>query len=179
MPGAHRFTAPNRPRISNRRRKKTFRVFSFSQKLSYPPPGPTAPTKPLPPLYFYSRRTPGAVSRILPRSTLSCPVRQLAMSSSAAAGLLGRQLKQMQSDKGIPGISVGLVNDNVFEWEVMLMISDDCRFYGGELRYRGERPMAPPDWANLRLRDTDCGLQRVSSAPFSPSHRATPSSRQR
>ena len=55
------------------------------------------------------------------------------MATSAAAGLLGRQLKQMQGDKDIPGISCGLVDDNVFEWEVMLMISDDCRYYGGML----------------------------------------------
>ncbi|MCJ1408769.1 hypothetical protein MMC19_002845 [Ptychographa xylographoides] len=54
------------------------------------------------------------------------------MASSAAAGLLGRQLKQMQGDKDIPGISCGLVDNNVFEWEVMLMISDDCRYYGGK-----------------------------------------------
>lgn len=54
-----------------------------------------------------------------------------ASSSSAASGLLSRQLKQMQSDKDIPGISCGLVSDNVFEWEVMLMISDDCKYYGG------------------------------------------------
>ena len=53
------------------------------------------------------------------------------MSSSAASGLLSRQLKQMQSDKGVPGISCGLVSDNIFEWEVMLMISDDCKYYGG------------------------------------------------
>ncbi|CAF9905152.1 MAG: hypothetical protein HETSPECPRED_004894 [Heterodermia speciosa] len=52
------------------------------------------------------------------------------MSRSAAAGLLGRQLKAMQSDKDIPGISCGLVDNNVLQWEVMLMISDDCRFYG-------------------------------------------------
>lgn len=53
------------------------------------------------------------------------------MASSAAAGLLSRQLKQMQTDKDIPSISCGLVGDNVFEWEVMLMMSDDCPFYGG------------------------------------------------
>jgi len=53
-------------------------------------------------------------------------------SSIAAGALLRRQLKQMQSDKDIPGISCGLVNDNnIFEWEVMLMISDDCKYYGG------------------------------------------------
>ena len=53
------------------------------------------------------------------------------MAGSAASGLLGRQLKQMQTDKDIPGISCGLVSNNIFEWEVMLMISDDCKFYGG------------------------------------------------
>jgi ubiquitin-conjugating enzyme E2 G1 len=53
------------------------------------------------------------------------------MTGSAASALLGRQLKQMQSDKDIPGISCGLVKDNIFEWEVMLMISDDCKYYGG------------------------------------------------
>jgi ubiquitin-conjugating enzyme E2 G1 len=52
-------------------------------------------------------------------------------SSSAAAGLLARQLKQMQNDKSISGISCGLVDSNVFEWEVMLMIDDDTKFYGG------------------------------------------------
>jgi ubiquitin-conjugating enzyme E2 G1 len=55
-------------------------------------------------------------------------------SSAAAGALLRRQLKQMQADKDIPGISCGLVNDkNIFEWEVMLMISDDCKYYGGGL----------------------------------------------
>ncbi len=53
--------------------------------------------------------------------------------ASPAAGLLGRQLKQMQGDKDIPGISCGLKDDNVFDWEVMLMISDDCKYYGGTL----------------------------------------------
>jgi hypothetical protein len=52
--------------------------------------------------------------------------------TSASAALLGRQLKQMQTDKDIPGISCGLVDGNVYEWEVMLMISDECKFYGGE-----------------------------------------------
>lgn len=53
------------------------------------------------------------------------------MAGSAASGLLSRQLKQMQTDKDIPGISCGLVGNNIFEWEVMLMITDDCKFYGG------------------------------------------------
>ena len=60
------------------------------------------------------------------------------MANTAAQGLLGRQLKQMQSDKDIPGISCGLIDNNVMEWEVMLMISDDCRYYGGMLGLRPE-----------------------------------------
>jgi hypothetical protein len=51
---------------------------------------------------------------------------------TGAAMLLARQLKLMQNQDHIPGISVGLVDDgNVFDWEVMLMINDDCKFYGG------------------------------------------------
>ena len=57
------------------------------------------------------------------------------MATSAAAGLLGRQLKQMQTEKDIPGISCGLVDNSVFEWEVMLMLSDECKYYGGEFSY--------------------------------------------
>ena len=53
------------------------------------------------------------------------------MPLSPAAGLLTRQLKQMQTDKDIPGISCGLAESNIFEWEVMLMINDECKFYGG------------------------------------------------
>jgi len=53
------------------------------------------------------------------------------MATSGAALLLGKQYKLMQSKDSIEGISVGLVDNNVFEWEVMLMISDDCKFYGG------------------------------------------------
>lgn len=38
----------------------------------------------------------------------------------------------MQKDTDIPGISCGLVNDNnIFEWEVMLMIPDEVKYYGG------------------------------------------------
>jgi hypothetical protein len=56
------------------------------------------------------------------------------MESTAAgsSALLARQLMEMKSSNDIPGISCGLVDDsNVYEWEVMLMINDDCRFYGG------------------------------------------------
>lgn len=52
---------------------------------------------------------------------------------SSAALLLAKQFKQIQTDKDIPGISCGLVGSNVFEWEVMLMLSDDQdSLYGGE-----------------------------------------------
>ena len=53
-------------------------------------------------------------------------------SPSPAASLLTRQLKEMKKSKDLPGISCGLVkDDNIFEWEVVLMISDDCKYYGG------------------------------------------------
>lgn len=70
-------------------------------------------------------------------------------SSSAAAGLLSRQLKQMQNDKSISGISCGLVDSNVFEWEVMLMIDDETKYYGGgffraRLTFPPEYPLLPP-----------------------------------
>jgi ubiquitin-conjugating enzyme E2 G1 len=59
----------------------------------------------------------------------------MASAGAAAASLLKRQLKEMQSGKDLPGISCGLVNDNnIFEWEVMLMINDDCKYYGGTWR---------------------------------------------
>jgi ubiquitin-conjugating enzyme E2 G1 len=53
-------------------------------------------------------------------------------SVTGSAILLAKQFKLMQQQDHIPGISVGLVDDkDVFQWEVMLMISDDCKFYGG------------------------------------------------
>lgn len=54
------------------------------------------------------------------------------MATTPAGRMLSRQLQYMQSDKDLPGISCGLVDSNVFEWEVMLMISDDVKLYGGE-----------------------------------------------
>lgn len=54
------------------------------------------------------------------------------MAQMASAVLLSRQLKQMQANKDLPGISCGLVDNDVFEWEVMLMLSDEVEFYGGK-----------------------------------------------
>ncbi|KAF3310006.1 hypothetical protein TWF173_010120 [Orbilia oligospora] len=52
-------------------------------------------------------------------------------SAPASAHLLKRQLKEMQNNKDIPGISCGLHKDNIYDWEVMLMVSDDVKYYGG------------------------------------------------
>ncbi|KAL3480869.1 hypothetical protein BJX99DRAFT_244047 [Aspergillus californicus] len=73
----------------------------------------------------------------------------IAMATTAAGRMLSRQLQQMQSDKDIPGISCGLVDSNIFEWEVMLMISDDVKLYGGgffraRLTFPSEYPHMPP-----------------------------------
>lgn len=52
--------------------------------------------------------------------------------ASAAASLLRRQLKDIQTSKDLQGVSCGLVDEsNLLEWEVMLMINDDCKYYGG------------------------------------------------
>ncbi|KAL0471690.1 E2 15 [Neurospora intermedia] len=70
--------------------------------------------------------------------------------SSAAATQLRKELKQMQKDTDIPGISCGLVNDNnIFEWEVMLMIPDEVKYYGGgnfraHLHFPPSYPLMPP-----------------------------------
>jgi ubiquitin-conjugating enzyme E2 G1 len=62
-----------------------------------------------------------------PRNTSS------SAASSSAALLLAKQFKAIQTDKDIPGISCGLVGSSVFEWEVMLMLSEDQdSLYGGK-----------------------------------------------
>lgn len=61
----------------------------------------------------------------------------------------------MQTDKDIPGISCGLVDDNIFEWTVMLMINDDCKYYGG----------MSSSTTLIRLMGHVNAVQVVSSAP--------------
>ena len=73
----------------------------------------------------------------------------MAAAPLASANLLRRQLKEMQGDKNLSNISCGLVDDNIYEWEVMLMISDDCKFYGGgffraRLSFPTDYPLMPP-----------------------------------
>jgi len=69
---------------------------------------------------------------------------------ASAAILLSKQLRRMSKEDHIDGISVGLAdNDNVFEWEVMLMLSDDIPYYGGgffkaRLSFPKEYPHLPP-----------------------------------
>jgi len=71
-------------------------------------------------------------------------------SAAGSRALLARQLMLMKTSNDIPGISCGLVDDsNVYEWEVMLMINDDCRYYGGgffraRLVFPKEYPLLPP-----------------------------------
>ncbi|KAI0799083.1 ubiquitin conjugating enzyme-like protein [Xylaria sp. FL0933] len=70
--------------------------------------------------------------------------------TSAAGTLLQRQLKEINTAKDLSGVSVGLIRDsNVFEWEVSLMIHDDCKYYGGaifraHLFFPLEYPLMPP-----------------------------------
>lgn len=72
------------------------------------------------------------------------------MASSGAANLLRRQLKEIQRAKDLPGISCGLVDDsNVFEWEVMLMVSDDCKYYGGTSPIPSPLPLSVPFPASM------------------------------
>jgi ubiquitin-conjugating enzyme E2 G1 len=69
---------------------------------------------------------------------------------TSAALLLARQLKEIQTDKDkdIPGISVGLVDDsNIFEWEVVLMIQEDVKYYGGA--YSPFLPSPSPFLSNI------------------------------
>ncbi|RPB21115.1 ubiquitin-conjugating enzyme [Terfezia boudieri ATCC MYA-4762] len=68
---------------------------------------------------------------------------------SASALLLYRQFKGMQTDTNLSNISVGLIDENIYEWEVMLMIPDECNFYGGgcfkaRLSFPKEYPLMPP-----------------------------------
>lgn len=72
------------------------------------------------------------------------------MSNTTSARLLSKQLREMQDDKSLSNnISAGLIDNNIYEWEVMLMVSDDCKFYGGgffkaRLSFPVDYPLSPP-----------------------------------
>lgn len=62
------------------------------------------------------------------------------MAAPGVASLLGKQLKEIKQSRELQGISCGLVDGaNLFEWEVMLMINDDCKYYGGKSPSPGPR----------------------------------------
>ncbi|KAI1496644.1 ubiquitin-conjugating enzyme E2 [Biscogniauxia marginata] len=68
--------------------------------------------------------------------------------TSGAARLLQRQLKEINTANDLSGISVGLLRDNnVFDWEVSLMINDDCKYYGGAI-FRAHMTF-PPEYPHL------------------------------
>ncbi|KAI0165564.1 ubiquitin conjugating enzyme-like protein [Xylariaceae sp. FL1272] len=68
--------------------------------------------------------------------------------NAPAAALLSRQLKEINSDNVLSGISAGLLHDNnVFEWEVSLMLNDDCKYYGGAI-FRAHL-IFPPEYPHL------------------------------
>lgn len=83
------------------------------------------------------------------------------MATSPAGRMLSRQLQQMQSDKDIPGISCGLVDNNVFEWEVMLMISDDVKLYGGMVGCGPDSAAIPAPFCRGRdpVKSLECDLR--------------------
>ncbi len=100
--------------------------------------------------------------------------------TSAAGQLLRRQLKEIQRSKDIPGISCGLVSDqNIFEWEVMLMINDDCKYYGGGLPLSPSPlspfPLSPPACALSAPRGSQHSLRTYNTAPSSQNTITNPS----
>lgn len=63
------------------------------------------------------------------RGTMSMSSRP---NTGVAAPLLRKQFEDIQTSKILPGISCGLSGgDNLLDWEVMFMINDDCKYYGG------------------------------------------------
>lgn len=80
---------------------------------------------------IFKRRTPRTKKKHYTTAIMASPAGGEQRSSSSI--ILNRQYKQMQTDKDIPGISCGLVNNSLYEWEVMLMLSDEQdSLYGGK-----------------------------------------------
>ncbi|KAI9027887.1 ubiquitin-conjugating enzyme/RWD-like protein [Hyaloraphidium curvatum] len=67
--------------------------------------------------------------------------------SEQASLLLKRQLKELQKG-GSEGFSAGLVDDNIFEWEVLIIGPPDTLYEGGFFRARlsfpKDYPLNPP-----------------------------------
>ncbi|KAK9460758.1 ubiquitin-conjugating enzyme/RWD-like protein [Lipomyces oligophaga] len=69
------------------------------------------------------------------------------MASTGSETILRRQLRDL-SRNGVPGVSAGLVADNIYEWEVMLIGPEDTLYEGGffkaRLSFPTEYPLLPP-----------------------------------
>ncbi|KAK9360763.1 ubiquitin-conjugating enzyme/RWD-like protein [Lipomyces starkeyi] len=69
------------------------------------------------------------------------------MATKPSETILRRQLREI-SRNGIPGISAGLVDDNIYQWEVLLIGPDDTLYEGGffkaRLSFPEEYPLQPP-----------------------------------
>ncbi|KAJ9056440.1 Ubiquitin-conjugating enzyme E2 15, variant 2 [Entomophthora muscae] len=69
------------------------------------------------------------------------------MSSEQSALLLQKQLKELQRNP-VEGFSAGLANDNIYEWEVLIMGPADTIYEGGFfkalLSFPRNYPQMPP-----------------------------------
>ncbi|KAF2861561.1 ubiquitin-conjugating enzyme [Piedraia hortae CBS 480.64] len=70
--------------------------------------------------------------------------------SSSAGLLLRRQFQRMQKEDEIPGISCGMVDDDMFTWEIIMMLDEEQdRLYGGgmfkaHMKFPQSYPHSPP-----------------------------------
>ncbi|KAJ8097604.1 ubiquitin-conjugating enzyme/RWD-like protein [Lipomyces tetrasporus] len=69
------------------------------------------------------------------------------MATKPSETILRRQLREI-SRNGIPGISAGLLEDNIYQWEVLLIGPDDTLYEGGffkaRLSFPEDYPLQPP-----------------------------------
>lgn len=67
--------------------------------------------------------------------------------TESSALLLSRQLKDLQKNP-VEGFSAGLVEDNIYEWEILIMGSQDTLYEGGffkaHLTFPKSYPIDPP-----------------------------------
>ncbi|KAG9393619.1 Ubiquitin-conjugating enzyme [Carpediemonas membranifera] len=71
------------------------------------------------------------------------------MSFSQAATILAKQLRELQRENAVEGISVGLIDDsNIFEWQVIISGPSDTDYEGGIfkaiLKFPHDFPLNPP-----------------------------------
>lgn len=74
------------------------------------------------------------------------PIPEMSQTESSAL-LLSRQLKDLQKNP-VEGFSAGLVEDNIYEWEILIMGSQDTLYEGGffkaHLTFPKSYPIDPP-----------------------------------